>query len=206
MALWSAFHTRLMPRVIGCPVPLANAELRNAAAEFFDRTRAWRQWLDPMVTYEAAKEYDLDLPTGAQVVRIESATLDGAPYAIQGAFSLIADPRQSSNGLPAGLSSEDRCTLVLANALPAGQHLQIQASLLPSESSTGIPDHLHAQYADAILNGALYRIRSLAGYDFSDDARGAIAMAAFEREIGRVQGLVVRSNTNVMPRSRVQWC
>lgn len=205
MAEWSSFHTRIMPRAPGCPVPVIDAELRNAAAEFLQRTRAWREWLDPLTVFsDSMRSFDVDLPLGAMVVRIEAATRNGTPLPIDGAFDVPGDPMRQAVG--DGVSTQDRQTIVFSRLVPAGTVIQLQASLAPSETATGVPDHIAAQYRDPIVDGALYRIRSLTGYPFSDDAKAAGDLTKFEREVARVAALVFRSNSNTVPRARVKWC
>lgn len=205
MAEWSYFHTRLMPRVMGCPVPLANKELRNSAFEFFERTRAWRQWLDWFIAAEGVRQYDIDLPDGAQVVRIEKATRDGKPLKIEGAFALDKDPYEHA-GSTQGLSSVDRTSIMLSSEPVAGSVIQLQASLAPSETATGIPDHLAAHYTDAIVAGALFRLRTIPNTTFANVDSAAVDIAKFQSEIGRVSALVWRTHTNEQPRSRPTWC
>ncbi len=204
MADWSFFHARVAPRVIGCPAPVVDAELRNAAAEFLSRTRAWREWLEPMNVFDGFRDMEMDLPAGSSVVRIERATLNGAPFPVDGAFELDADPMRGTVG--DGISSADRATIVLSRQLPAGSSIQIQASLAPSNEATGVPDHVARNFEDGIAFGALSRIRSIPGQPFSDDARAAADLLLFEREIARVAALVYRSHTNTKPRRSVQWC
>lgn len=205
MANWSYFYPRLMPRVMGCPNPLADAELRNASREFFEKTRAWRQWLDWFTTFEGVRQYDIDVPVDTQVVRIEQATKDASPMSVDAAFILPKDPATHavSGG---GLSSADRTTIILGADTTTGSVIQLQCSLQPSEQATGIPDHLAAQYTDAIVSGALFRIRTLAGQPFTDVSSAALDLAKFEDAISSAQAAVFRSNTNTMPRRRPQWC
>lgn len=205
MAAWSYFHNRIMPRVIGCPLPVVDAELRNSAAEFLSRTRAWREWLDPVtVGSSQGKQFDLDIPQGSMVVRLEAVTVDGTPRGIEGAFNMTSDPLTSEPGT--GFSTADRLTVISSRSLTDGTVLQFQVSLNPAREATSIPDHIARQYEDAIINGALYRIRTLPGQAFTDDQRAVQDLAFFEREVGRVAALVYRSHSNTMPRMRVRDC
>ncbi len=205
MADWSYFHTRVMPRVMGCPVPLANKELRDACFEFFERTRAWRQWLDWFEVADGVFQYDIDVPTGAQVVRLEQATCDGKPIRVEGAFSLPKDPA-TYGGSANSASSTDRVTLTLSSSVTPGARIQLMASLAPNETATGIPDHLAAQYTDAIVAGALFRLRTIPGTAFANVDGASVDIAKFQSEIGRVAALAWRSHTNEQPRSRPIWC
>lgn len=205
MALWSTFYPRLMPRVMGCPAPVADAELRAACREIFEKTRAWRQWLDPFTVVDGVRQYSLVIPAGAEIYRPEAATLDGNPLDVDGAFALSKDPALHT-GSGDGLVSQDRESVLLLNATPAGAVVQIKAALVPSNDATGIPDHLASQFADAILAGARFRIRTIPGQVFTDVASAAVDLAKCESEIGRIQADAFRSHTNSTPRRRPTWC
>lgn len=204
MADWSFFHARVAPRVIGCPAPVVDAELRNAAAEFLSRTRAWREWLEPMNVYEGFRDMELDVPIGSMAVRIEKATMNGSPFPVDGAFELNLDPAREIAG--DGISSPGRAGLILSRPFPAGSVIQVQVSLAPAKAANGVPDHVARNFEDGIVFGALSRIRTIPGQPFSDDARAAADLLMFEREIARVAALVYRSHTNTKPRRSVQWC
>lgn len=82
MATWASFYPRIMVHVPGCSIPLLDQELRIAASTFFDMTRAWSDWLDPITTQAGIAEYDLDAPSGARIVRLERARIDGQDLTI----------------------------------------------------------------------------------------------------------------------------
>lgn len=204
MATWAQFHTRVVPRVAGCPVPAVNAELRNAAAEFLRFTRAWRQWLAPFEAVEDQRSYDIVAPANTVVVRIEKATVDGKYFPIAGAFDLEADPAEHESS--EGLSSSTRRTVNLGRALPAGAVIQLNVSLIPGNAATGVPDDIWEQYTDAIASGALSRLRSIKDKPFTDLKMAVNDRAFFDREMGRVQALVYSTHTATMPRRRPTWC
>lgn len=190
---------------MGCPVPMADTELRNAAKEFFERTRAWREWLDPITAEDGIRQYDLSPPTGSIVFRLEAGTKNGSEIAIDGAYSLSKDPLTYTN-TSNSLVSSDRQTVILLSDPVEGDVIHLQASLVPSDDATGIPDHLAPHFAEAIVAGALYRIRTLEGQPFTNVNSAAVDLAKFEGHVSRVHAEVFRTHTNTTPRRRPTWC
>lgn len=205
MAVWASLHPRLVPHVMGCPVPVLDAELRNASQEFFERTRAWREWLPVITMVTGDRTYPLAPPTGSFVVRLEKATKNGNPLEVQGAMTLDKDPLLHTTS-DEGMSSADRASIVMSKDVTAGDIIQVQASLAPTQDSTGIPDALVLHYRDALVAGALSRIRMLPGQKFFDPKLAAVNLIKFTSEIDRVSALVWRSHTNNQPRRRPLWC
>ncbi len=204
MANWSAFFPDLLPHVMGCPDPLAAQELRRAAAEFFRRTRAWSEWLEPVTTRANVREYDLDLPNQSDVVRVEQATLDGQPFAVGSFRECESNPArlaQTGNGL----TSLDRKTFVLDREPAAGRLVEIRVSLMPSKNATGIDDRLYDQYADDILSGAKHRLMQLAATPFFNPQLAVQAKAAFDAAVATRNVDAWRGHTGNTPRARPKW-
>lgn len=203
--LWSAFMPELMTFATGCPVPVAEAKARLAAIEFFRRTRAWVEWLDPVTsTASATAEYDLEVPSGADVVRIEQASIDGIAL-------LVASPRDGGKDVEREDTSEVQ--LISRNlksfrlgGLPiAGRVIRVQTALLPSRTSTGIPDDLE-MYVDDIVRGARAKLLSIPGTEFYNPDSFMLEQSAFESAIAAKSVNAWRGLTKNTPRARVNFC
>ena len=182
MALWQDFHSHLFVSAIGCPIPLADQELRNAAIEFLSRTRAWCVWLDPVTTRDSVREYDFDLPANADIVRVEQATVAGNPVTVAPYRASKTNPRSIATGTNEGVTVDTR-TFILSSSYSAGQSLEIQASLCPSRQATGIEDFLFDMFYLDILDGAKARILKLKGTPFFAPDIAMDSQAAFEEAI-----------------------
>jgi hypothetical protein len=182
-------------------MPTVEAELRNAAEEFFKRTRAWREWLPDVIPGEGVRQVDITPPAGSYVVQIEKATRNGNPIPVEGAFSLTTPAPLQNIG---GVSSMDRRKLDVLSDGFGGDSLRLQTSLAPTEMSTGLPDHLAEQYGREITDGAVFRIRSLPL--LADAALASVAYEQFEGHVARVGALVHRTHTSTTPRLRPMWC
>ncbi len=202
--LWSAFVPYLAPYAAACPNPLLEAEARRAAIRFFRRTRAWVEWLDPVQSMEGKAEYDLDVPTGADVVRVERATLGGNPLPVL-SFRDIPKDFASSDLASQGLLSANRKTFVLGNAVVAGLTLQVQVALAPSLSATGLPDDLFELHGLDIANGALSTILALPGAGFYQPDLAKLKGAHFEGAINAVSVDAWRGFTASTPRVKTKF-
>lgn len=205
MAVWADFYPQLMPSVRGCPNPTANLALCEAAREFFRRTRLWREWLDPVTVQDGQREYDLDMPSGSVVVRVEACTSNGRPMDVLSANELESDfTAHDQSG--AGIVSKDRVTFHLTRLVPTGSVLQARVSLMPSKAASGIPNDLYEQHCEDIVAGAKHRLMLLPNTDFNNPSLAGFEGDKFQSAIASKAVTAWRGATGNTPRSRVRWC
>jgi hypothetical protein len=199
--LWEAFMPELLTFAPGCPIPLAESKVRQAAIEFFRRTRAWVEWLDPVTTLASAStDYPMVNASGADVARIEQATLDGRPLGV------VSYPGADKDVSELGLISHDLKTFRLGGIVAAGLLVQVQAALIPSRTSTVIPDALFEKYADSIAHGARAKILSIPNTAFYNPGVYALERSEFEAAIATKSVESWRGLTKNTPRGRVIFC
>ena len=203
--LWSAFVPYMAPYAPSCPNPLLEAEARRAAIRFFRRTRAWVEWLDPVLSKDGAVEYDLDVPTGADVVRVERATLGGNLISILSFRDAPKDWTRADLADQGLVSSANRKTFVLGNSVAAGQTLQVQVALAPSLSATSLPDDLFELHGLDIANGALSAILAVPGAEFYQPDLAMRKGALFEGAINVVSVDAWRGFTASTPRVKTKF-
>lgn len=205
MSNWSFWFQEVLPHAPGAPDPMVEHAVGRAAREFFRRTRAWMEWLDPLTSDEAtAQEQDFELPTRTEVVRIERATRNGSWLEVRSYREHDAD--WTRYGAAAELVSRDLRVLTLTGSWASGDQVQVQVSLMPATDATGIPDDLARRYLEAIAEGAKARLLLTASTPFYDRAEGRAAAARFEQAIGAHAVDAWRGHTNNTPRATVRWC
>jgi hypothetical protein len=203
--LWSSFFPEVLIYAEGCPQPLLEMKARQTAIEFFQRTRAWVEWLDPVLSFAGAVEYDFDIPAGSDVARIEKATVEGKEIPIISYRDAPHDwTRQDL--VVQGVVTRDLKTFTLGNAVPSGQQIQIQVSLTPSRTSTGIPNDLFDKYRDDIVHGICSKVLALPSMSFFKPDVASIEHAFFEAAIASNSVDSWRGMTANTPRSRVKFC
>lgn len=206
MATWDAWYPDILVDVPGAPLPLVDHALRRAAREFFKRTRAWMVWLDPQASSGVGgTEYDFDLPAQSELVRVEQVTADGEEVPVT-AYRQLTKDWTRDQGAEQGLVSQDMQTFTLLGTFAAAQAIQVQASLRPSQTASGLPDGLQGRYLEAITQGAKATLLLTSKAAFRDPEGAVIAQALFEEAISKHAVDAFRSHTNTMPRARVQWC
>ena len=184
---------------------MANIALREAAREYFRRTRLWRQWLEPVTVVAGVRTYDLDLPAGAMVTRIERCTVNGTPMDVLSHTDQESDfERYQQQDM--GLVSADRTTFMLTRPLGAGSLVAAQVSLIPSKTGRGIPDDLFGQHSQDIVEGAKHRLMLVPKTAFYDSSLAMNALTNFETAIGSKTVEAWKGSTGTVPRRRVGWC
>ncbi len=205
MATWADFYPELMPHVVGCPNPMANIALREAARDFFRRTRLWRQWLEPVTVQAGVRVYDLDLPAGAMVSRIERCTVNGQPMDVLSHTEQDSDySRYDQTDM--GVVSADRASFVLTRQLGVGALVAAEVALMPAKTGRGIPDDLFAQHSQDIVEGAKHRLMLIPKTVFYDASLAMNALTNFESAVGTKTVEAWKGSTGTVPRRRVGWC
>lgn len=153
----------------------------------------------------ALKDYSFDLPQGAELLRIERASLNGRPLALANTRDMQADPwQQSAQGRGAYLASTNLQDFAIGGA-PGGGVVQVFVSLIPRLDSIALPDAVGALYHEAIRDGAKFELLSTRSADFYDANAAAVSLAFFRSAIDDACVDVWRSHTDRLSRSRVAW-
>lgn len=151
MREWADFFPDMLPAVEpGTPEPTVVHQLRRAAQDFCQRTRAWRTTLEPITTVGGQTAYDIPLPEQAALVRVEGAALAGhGPLALwrpglgEGQYLMTPDARR----------------VVLHRPVAPNLALVLDVTLQPGDMSMGIDDAVFDQYSEVIALGAVARLR-----------------------------------------------
>lgn len=204
MATWSALYPLLLASVSGVSEPLADQALCNAAQEFFRRSLAWKQWLAP-ITLTTDTSYQLTIPTGSLIVRLEKATLNGTAISLPNWNSFDADLADNA-AQGSGVTTADRISVELASSYAAGGVLKVQAVLTPALGAASLPDAQLAQHGAAIVEGAKARLMAIKGEEFTDLQLAALAMDLFEQAIGTAQYQAYKGFGREVPRMRLRDC
>ncbi|MBX3653197.1 MAG: hypothetical protein KF686_03365 [Ramlibacter sp.] len=204
MKTWDKFLKDVLPKVPGCPEPVAEHALLRAAQEFLDTTRLWKRWLDPVVTREGVMEYDLELEPSSELVRLERATLDGRPITCLAQDELPTDWQTYPNTVCDCVHTVNGRTLILLPPSAGDLSLSIEASLKPADGATGIEDELFARYLLPIAHGAVSLLKEDTTTSYGDPAgamrfRGLFDEAMTVNEFRRARGF---SNTEPRRRAR----
>jgi hypothetical protein len=204
MKAWESFYPEILMFVPGCPDMLVDQELRRATREFFKKTGAWVEWLGAITTVADVRSYDIDIPTGSVIRRLEKATINGQQLDVQSFRSLTKDIEFDTLEKP-GLSSPDRQTISLSGAYPDGQVIRLQATLIPSMTAGGVEDYLFEYYSEDLINGAKARLMMIPGPFYKPDL-AAVALQSFNAGIATKTVDAWKSDTASIPRAKLKLC
>lgn len=186
MTPWESFYPDVLPYVPkGTPDPLVTWQLRRAAQSFCRSTRAWRTTLDAVSTAAGQLEYDIEFPPGAELVRVESASLGDQPLTV---WRSIAD------GQGQFVATRDGKTAVLSQQVAEGLPLVLTVTLTPSDTASGIESDIFDRYSELIANEALARITG-------DGARHE----RFLSDCATLRVDLWRGTAATQPRTRANW-
>lgn len=138
----------------GKPSPLIDRQIVRSLQDFCVRTRAWQVKLDATTTAAGQLDYDIELPGGTELVRIENVWLDGE--------SLRRGGRPIDTTWK-GLRTLDGRVAAFDADPGAGHTLELEVSLSPANTARGIEDVLADRYAEVLAWGALGRLNADAG-------------------------------------------
>ena len=205
MASWDNWMPELVLAAPTAPVPLIHQCLNRAARAFLRPTRAWQEWLEPTETTGTPfTEYTFELPQGAELLRLERATMNGRPLEISNARDLPADPWQHARKGLAYLVSTDLRNFTVGAHGDSGQ-AQAYVSLIPSIRGATVPDSVASLYHEAIREGAKAELLNTSGTDYYKPDQAAVSLAFFQRAVDDATTDVWRSQTGRLSRGSVKW-
>lgn len=178
------FYDYYLADINGCTYYAAENELRKAAQEFCQRTKASVVRMSPILLFAGIDTYEFDVEKQHVLVRLEEAKLDGKQLDI-----LLRDSL-STGGSIRPLSD----TSFQLTPFPSdGQRLEIRAIVKPSNKATGLDDELYAQYAEAISYGAKARLYLQPDKPYTNPNLAMTHKAMFDEAIGIASQRVAKS-------------
>lgn len=224
MALATTALSDLLPLVIphvkGCPNPLAVQELRMAAIEFCERTKAWRE--EFTVAFDEQNETIAPL-AHAEIHEIETADFAddaGLSYPLTPVAYLRSTPpdRDTTNeSQPFYITqaSPDTITLVPFSAGTVTLQAIMKPQSLPKYGVSGattlqavqnvIPAFIAAKYGEVLAHGALARLFAMPGVPWTQPSLAGARYAQFSAACDRNANRNVTGQQRARLRSSPSW-
>lgn len=208
MAKFSSLFTDVLSQAKDCPKVVAINEIRNAAILLCEKSGVWSRNHDPIYTYKNGIEYELDdTPASARVHRVMRVKMDGKPMA-QG----IVTPDDlfeyaGERGTPVACAVVRPAVISLAPT-PMGRHvLLMRVAYKPEKNSMEMDDDILDEWREAIIHGALYKLKMMVGKPWSDPKSAATHKSFFDKGVSQAKMKAIRgygnSSQSVRPRSFV---
>lgn len=175
----SAFFSRLMPNIIGCPEPLAQQALVDAAIEFCDQTTYVTTDLDPVSIQKGVTQYELDLPAQTELSQILRVWVDGRLLGPVPSFEVQSTT--APEGTPLYYYTRDRDEVLNLTLYPAPDKnvtngLVVRVATRPTRGATQVHSALYNEWADVIVESALAKMYGTPGQVFSNEAKSVVLM------------------------------
>lgn len=201
MKTWGQAEGLIAVDVPGAPWPVVEDALRTIARDYFSRTLAWRASLDPQLTAVGVWEYDAAEETGAEPVKILTATCDRSPLRpLTTREFMLERARAGGNGHPEFLSFNGESLLIWPPPMVAGQEVWVEVAFRPTLTAKGLPDEIWSEHVEALTDGVRAKLMSQRDKPYTDPNGAKIAAAAY-REAAATAGVVAtkgytRARTN----------
>jgi hypothetical protein len=203
----SAFYPRILPFLPGCPEPVVDQVLVDAAIEFADGSLVLRQNLDPFNTTVGGVQYDLDPPTtNHSISRVMGVTLGGRELS-PGMAEVVRGDLPTANASPRGFytdRTDNVFTLMLTPPPDAVQTVIVNVSLRPARGAILLDDDLYNIWVEPVVAGAIARAMQIPDQPFSNPAQAQMLLMSVAKQtnFSRIEGMYgfTRASMRVRPR------
>ena len=190
----SAFLSRLLPNVIGCPEPLAQQALVDSAIALCDQALVVQTDLDPVSVFDGVRDYEIELPPQqelAQVMRVWLADTMLGPipsFQVTGAEGMPGQPRYYFS------RDIDESLHLRLLPFPDKDHpnaLRVRVATRPTRNATQFHKALFSEWSDIVVDGALARLHDTPGQVFTSEAKALVLYQKVRAKINvaRVEAL-----------------
>lgn len=210
----SEFAPLVQVYAAGAPWPTMMAQLRRSAIEFCERTRCWRHVVSMQVTDQ---DSIIVAPSYSAIHEFETAEFDGEPLTPlqftdgQGMMDKTsgAPPRYITQKTPNTVRllpfQEGQLDLTVFLKPVEGHAMFSDPGEYPQDDHDQVPLFLYTNHAEAIAAGALVRILTMPGQDFTNPKLAGMFAERFERASSSHFGHNLRGQQRAPVRTRGQY-
>lgn len=207
-AAWSSWLPDLLPQLPGCPDVIAEHEVKRAAQEFFERSRAWAVTLDAENVLAGELEMTLSPNSGQEIVAVRQVWLNDNELSPETADCLSEEMSaswQSHTGVPAAYLQNSPSSIRFYPVPDARATVTVRVAVKPSESAKNIPDEIASRFRNTIAQGAKGRLMLYVGQPWSNPEFGVKFEAAFNEAIDKARYKSATNDGKARIPSRVRW-
>lgn len=192
MAAWSAFSPWIKPLVPGCPDPMIERAVCDAAIEFCEMTQAFQERA-PLNIKANKSTYPLSSADGVpgMVLGVTGANEQVlSPVYIEALTNAYGEEWKNHTGDPRHYLATDEDNLRLYPIPLKDQTGTLTLSTRPSRTDTSWDDRLYERYGEIIADGALARLQVQVGTPWADVQSGTFRRTRFAQGISKVRAKV----------------
>lgn len=196
MAEISAFRRWVEVACEGAPRPLVDEAIRAALERLCRYSGVWSLQHPAVDVADGIAAYNVIVPAGGQVIRLEAVHYNGAPLA-------PSDPAwgvQYAGGSPPFTfwlesASPAPAPVLTVNDTILGT-LEFRAIYAPHKTATEIPDFLYDEYEEGVAAGAVAQLLAIPGKGWTDPRHAAEFEKRFFRHAAAAKLKAATGNTN----------
>lgn len=192
MAAWSAFASWVKPLVPGCPDPVVERAICDAAIEFCEMTQAFQERASLNIK-TSKPTYPLTPSNGiaGMVLGVTGANERViAPVYIDALTNAYGEEWKNHTGTPKHYLADDEDTLRLYPIPEADESGTLTIVTRPSRSDSEWDDRLYERYGEIIADGALGRLLLQTGTTWADPESGQFRRAKFQQGVSKVRAKI----------------
>lgn len=173
----SAFFSRLMPNIIGCPEPLAQQALVDSAIALCDQALIVQTDLDPIPVVANVRDYELEMPSQQELSQVMRVWLED--FMLGPIPSFQASGVESIPGQPRYHFSRDVDEMLQLRLFPTPDRaypggLRVRVATRPTRNATQLHKSLFNEWADVVVDGALARLYDTPGQGYTNEAKSLV--------------------------------
>lgn len=193
------------PQIAGAPLVTLRHEWLMSAREFFTRSTAWRETLDPISIVALTDEYVLVSPVADSAINyVHQVSIPDRYLSPSGHHPVVLANQESET--PTQFSNPVPGTVKLW-PMPSENidFMTVEASLYPTADTVVLPDYIGQQFFEVLLDGMLGRIMNYKNKPYSNPEGAAYHLSRFRSGMARVRanalhGLNESTNNWAYPR------
>lgn len=190
-ARWESFYPYVQPQVPGCPEITIQAYLRDAAAQFCERSEVWVYDAPAVDTEAGVSDYYLETLGGSLVANVIAVFLNGVP--LKGTVGVYNPTNPvTPMGTPTQYQVLEGQQIRLFPTPETAHTVQAKVVLKPSLSARGVEDFIFEAYGRAIASGAIASLALIPGKEWSNADLGAYHQHSFDRAADDAKGREMR--------------
>tara|TARA_R100001460_G_scaffold108416_1_gene159524 strand:- start:13558 stop:14235 length:678 start_codon:yes stop_codon:yes gene_type:complete len=185
VASFESLVKEVLPYAPGCPDSLIQTNIRSAAIELCEKSKAFTFDLDPITTISGEYEYEFDQPSGTEVHQILWATYDGndldpiSPRSLE----LNYPDWRDKTGTPTVYLQKTASSFWLVPVPNTNKELLLNVALKPTRTTNNIDTEFSNTYRDGIIYGTIYRLLRIPAKQWTDPIAAADYFNLFQAEV-----------------------
>lgn len=196
MADWGAFTPWVQIPTSGCPEPIVNRALCDAAIEFCETTQAFIERV-PLQTQVGQASYELltDAGSSGMVLGAVLGTRSLSPVYTEALYNVYGDVWRTHTGKPQHYLSDNEDSLQVYPIPDETEAGTLTVAVRPNRNSSDWDDRLFERYGEIVADGALARLLAQLGTPWADANEAMRRRVLFVRGMNRVRAKVLTSFT-----------